>query len=374
MHIWVSCFVLLLLTINSPLHAAEAYDAFITKVAVPEKMILGRNQRIKVTIKNTGSSFWNRGSNISLGLTSDTNKDWRASSIAIARDETIKPDETKTVTFLLNSVPQTGVYSLQFELRRDGKPFGQKSLVKNVVVETRSNRVDFISQLLPNTMNAGQKYSIVVQLRNEGTVNWTRDKGYKLGLKSSRNIWSVTEILLDKKDVIAPGETATFRIDLQAPNEPGIYDIQWQMQRWSKWFGEPTPKQQVAVSESSSLTGAEFVYQRIPELKQGNKPYAIVERGAIVSVNVTFKNTSDEVWTEGRYSLNSQNPPNNLTWSVDRIDLKPGENIRPGQIKAFNFKVIAPLKPGIYHFQWQMVQGFNTWIGEKSEDVVITVK
>lgn len=354
--------------------AAPAYDAFITKVDVPTKMILGRNYTAKVTIKNTGTANWNSSSGISIGLTRNTNSEWKADSFKIASDSTIKSGKSKTFNFPLKAISQTGVYSLQFELRRNGKSLGQKSLTKNIVIETRSNRVDVISQLMPNTMNAGEKYAIVVQLRNDGTVNWSRRDGYKLGLKSRRSSWNTTTFALAKNEVIAPGAIATFRFELEAPKEPGIYDIQWQMKRGRKWFGEPTPKQSINVIESSSITGAEFVYQRVPGLKQGNQAYAIVNRGDIVSVNVTFKNTSDEAWTQGHYSLISQNPPNNLNWSVDRIELKTNETIRPGQIKAFNFNLMAPLKPGIYNFQWQMVKGFNDWIGEKSENIVITVK
>lgn len=357
----------------SPAHAEVAFDAFINKVDIPEKMIAGKTYTAKVSVKNTGSAIWNSSSGIRLTLTRGSKKAWKISPISL-EGKSIKPGEFKTFKFPVEAASNTGVYTLQFIVSKNGKQISQKSLAKNIVVETRSNRVSFISQLMPNTMNAGQKYSIVVQFKNEGTVNWTRKNGYQIGLKSKNKKWSIKRVRLSKSDIISPGTVATFRFDMEAPNDPGIHKIQWQMQRWNKWFGEPAPLQQIVVVESGSHTGAEFVYQNIEGLKQSNQLFTIVNRGDIVPVNITFKNTSKETWTQGHYSLNSQNPSNNLTWSVDRIELKDNEVIKPGQIKAFNFKIIAPLEPGIYHFQWQMVKGFNQWIGERSEDVVITVK
>lgn len=365
---------LLLSVVSHAVIAAEAFDAFINKVDIPDKMIAGKTYTAKVSVKNIGSAMWTSTSGISLALTQESNKDWNISAIALDSNDRIKPGEFKSFVFPITATTNTGVYTMQFVIAKNGKPIGPESLATNVVVETRTNRVGFISQLMPNTMNAGQKYSIVVQFKNEGTVNWTRKGGYQIGLKSKSKTWNVKRVRLNENDIIAPGTIATFRFDLVAPDEPGIHNIQWQMQRWNDWFGEPAPMQQITVVESGSNTGAEFVYQDIEGLKQGNQLFAIVKRGDIIPVNITFKNTSDEAWTEGHYSLNSQNPPNNLTWSVDRIDLKPNEVIKPGQIKAFNFKIMAPLEPGIYHFQWQMVKGFNTWIGEKTEDIVVTVK
>lgn len=353
--------------------AKNAFDAFINKVDIPDKMIKGNMYTAKVKVTNTGSATWTSTSGISLSLTSDTHKNWDLASVDL-NSGPIKPGDSKIFVFPVAALINTGVYTLKFKIEKDGKQIGPDSLPTKVVVETRSNRVGFISQLMPDNMNAGQKYQIVVQFRNEGTHNWTRNSGYQLGLKSNVKQWNDFVVNLSSNDNIAPNTIATFRFDFYAPNKPGLYNVQWQMKHGSKWIGEPAPMQQVNVVESNSRSGAEFVYQHIKGLNESNGLFTVVERGEIIPVNVTFKNTSEENWTAGRYSLNAQNPPNNMTWSVDRIDLKDNEVIKPGQIKAFNFKIIAPLEPGIYQFQWQMVKGFNDWIGEKSENISITVK
>ena len=243
-----------------------------------------------------------------------------------------------------------------------------------IVVENRINRVKFISQLLPEKMQTNQTYSIVVQFRNNGSSTWSRKKNYKLGLMSRRGVWSESTIRIGKNTVIPPGDIVTFQFNLKSPEKPGLYPIQWRMKKGNKWFGEPTPELKVEVSEALSSSGAEFIYQNVPGTQKLGELFTVLNRGDIYPVSVTFKNTSDTNWTPGRVALGSQNPPGSMTWSIDRIDLKKSDVIRPGEIKSFSFQLIAPLQPGIYNFQWQMLKGFNTWIGEKSDNIAITVK
>jgi len=370
-------FILVLILFLIPiftLQAAEEFDVKFTSVNVQKKMVINKPYAVSIVVKNTGSEFWSQKNNIVLMGTKNSNKIWAIDPIGLNKNELVKPGESKQYKFRIRSARSAGIYSLQFEMRQNGKPFGEKSKVANIVVETRSNRVKFISQLMPNSMVGGQEYSIAVQFKNNGSSVWTRENGYKLGNKSEKNVWDLSVVKLSSSDIIPPGEIATFRFKLKAPEKPGVYPVQWQMKKGRRWFGEPTPAQQVIVKQSNSSKGAEFVYQKIPGLKQSNQAFSIFEIGNIYPVTLTFKNTSDKNWTKGRFSLHPQNPKGNMHWSVDRIELKKNEIVKPGEMKTFNFKVIAPLQPGIYNFQWQMVEGFNSVIGEKSENISVTVK
>ncbi len=374
MRLWLFTIALLITFISHSIQAEEGYDAFISKVDVAKKMLFGHSYDAKVTVTNTGAALWSGENEVSLALTSASNRRWNIDPLLIQPDEVIRPGDSKTFSFPLSILPKPGVYSMQFEMRQANNTFGQQSPVVNTVIETQGNRAALVSQLMPDTMNAGQKYSVVVQFRNEGSISWKRDDGYQLGLINGDKHWKLSSVRLVENDIVPSGSIATFRFDLIAPKKAGNYPIQWQMQRWNNNFGEITPVQRVNIIESVSQSGAEFIHQKVPGMRHTGGPFAIVKKGDIVPVSVTFKNTSDEVWAAGHYSLHSQNPANNLNWSIDHIELKSDETIKPGQIKTFNFNVMAPLKPGIYHFQWQMVKGFKAWAGEKSENVVITVK
>ena len=370
---WLLAF--LLLSTSLPLFAAPAYDATIKNLAIENNLIIHKTYSASVEVKNIGSQTWNPDKNVSLTFTSATSQSLGLPSrVLLKSTDNIKPGQTKTFKFNVTAPAKTGIYSLEVEMKQGNKNFGTKSEKIDLIVETHVHRVKFISQLLPETMETGQEYSIVVQYKNTGSATWDRSRGYKLGLRSGLNVWNTSHLFLEKSSVVTTGDLATFRFKLKAPDKAGIYPIQWQMLRGKNWFGEKTPTQYISVKESASSSGAEFVYQDVPGLKKAGQSFAIFERGKVYPVSLTFKNMSDENWIDGRYSLNAQNPPNSLTWSVDRVDLKSTETIKPGDFKTFSFKIIAPLKPGIYNFQWQMVKGFNTWIGEKSENISITVK
>jgi hypothetical protein len=181
-------------------------------------------------------------------------------------------------------------------------------------------------------------------------------------------------VKLNRREIVPPGDIATFRFKLKAPGKPGEYPIQWRMQKGNLPFGEETPVQKVNVTKSKIKKGSEFIYQNVPGLNKSGQLYTILKAGDVYPVTLTFKNSSKKTWRQGLIALSAQNPENNMTWSVDRVELHKNEVIKPGGIKTFNFKIITPLEPGIYNFQWQMLEGLNNWIGSKSENISITVK
>ncbi|MDH3325973.1 MAG: NBR1-Ig-like domain-containing protein [Gammaproteobacteria bacterium] len=373
-YIKVGVSLFLLAVCSTSLHAAVNYDAKIDKVSIKTKMLVGRSYTAKVTVSNTGASTWTKSSNIKLVTTGNAKNAWKYSAGTLSRDERIPPGNSKTFEITLTAPNRTGIYGIQFQSLQDGNTMSSNSKAKMIVVEDRANRVKFISQLLPEKMETSQEYAVVIQFRNNGTSTWSRHNNYKLGLKSLQEVWNTSTELLGKNTVIPPGQIGTFQFNLKAPDKAGHFPIQWQMKKGNKSFGEPTPKLMVEVSESKSSSGAEFVYQNVPGTQKLGALFTVLNRGEIYPVDVTFKNTSDKNWTPGHVALGAQNPANSMNWSVDRIELKSSDTILPGEIKSFSFKIIAPLKPGIYNFQWQMLRGFKTWIGEKSENISITVK
>jgi len=71
--------------------------------------------------------------------------------------------------------------------------------------------------------------------------------------------------------------------------------------------------------------------------------------------------------------LGSQNPQDNTIWGSNRQYLARNEIIKEGQNKTFTFNVVAPSLPGVYNFQWQMVQDGVKWFGDKTPNIAINV-
>ena len=90
-----------------------------------------------------------------------------------------------------------------------------------------------------------------------------------------------------------------------------------------------------------------------------------------LAVSVTMQNTGTSTWTVGTYKLGSQNPQDNTTWGLNRVDLT--SSVSPGSSAVFNFNITAPSTAGTYNFQWKMVNQGTGFFGASSTNVAITV-
>jgi RHS repeat-associated protein len=75
-------------------------------------------------------------------------------------------------------------------------------------------------------------------------------------------------------------------------------------------------------------------------------------------------NSGTTTWYPGLtypYRLGSQNPQDNVTWGLGRVEL--GSTVAPGGQAVFGFTVTAPTTPGTYAFSWGMVREGLYWFG-----------
>lgn len=118
---------------------------------------------------------------------------------------------------------------------------------------------------------------------------------------------------------------------------------------------------------TASENYAEFISQDVP---------ATMTAGQTYTVSVTMRNRGSNTWTAaGNYRLGSQNPQDNHIWNGGGVGLSSGEYIEPIDLdtKTFTFAVTAPTAPGIYNFQWRVLQEYVEWFGENSSNIVVTV-
>ncbi len=249
------------------------------------------------------------------------------------------------------------------------------AIITQAVAAAHGSQVKFVSQVVPDNMKAGQTYNVTIQYRNEGKASLSGSYLGSIKPKSKRT-WGINVAELPSGKGVAPGGLATFRFQVKAPSRPGNYSFQWQMRDDSRWFGEPTPLMKISVKAREKIVAAEaeFVFQNIPGMKKLGEYYTILERGRSYPVTVMFKNTGTVAWRKPFFSLRAQNPKNNLTWTIDSVELSGDDLVKPGDFKSFGFKILTPLEPGIYNFQWQMYHEGADWFGERSDNVAITVR
>ena len=234
-----------------------------------------------------------------------------------------------------------------------------------------ADNTQFITQQVPDTMTAGQKYTVSVTLKNTGTSTWTAGNNYRLGSQNPQDnkIWLGTSnrVYLASGDSIAPGQQKTFTFTVTAPSTAGTYTFQWRMLRESvAWFGDFSTNKAVTVV-APAPNNAGFVSQSVQPVMAADQKY---------TVSLTMKNTGSATWTAGNnYRLGSQNPQDNKIWlrTSNRVYLASGDSIGPGQQKTFTFTVTAPSSAGTYHFQWKMLREMVAWFGNPSADLSIQV-
>lgn len=111
------------------------------------------------------------------------------------------------------------------------------------------NDAAFVAQTVPDTLTAGQTYTITLSMQNSGGLSWFPGK-YALRFRflDTRDVWGLNEIALAKD--VAPGEQADFTFQLVAPEMPGTYEFQWKMQvEGTEFFGESTQFKKLVVEE-----------------------------------------------------------------------------------------------------------------------------
>ena len=120
----------------------------------------------------------------------------------------------------------------------------------------------------------------------------------------------------------------------------------------------------LTVSTSSSGYDAQFVSQSVPQT---------VTPGQSFIATIHLLNSGSHAWDPGSgFKLESQNPPNNVTWGGDSVI--PAQNVtQPGQPLDLSFQALAPRTNGIYNFQWQTWQQGVGFFGQKSDNMALVV-
>jgi hypothetical protein len=114
---------------------------------------------------------------------------------------------------------------------------------------------------------------------------------------------------------------------------------------------------------AAAVNDARFVSQKnvTMTMKVGESP----------TVTITMKNAGTKTWNPGDgYRLVFTRPTDAATWGTGHVDLSA--TVLPGAEVPFTVPVKAPLAPGVYHFEWRMMQNM-VGFGDFTPDLAISV-
>lgn len=225
-----------------------------------------------------------------------------------------------------------------------------------------------------------QDYTVRITMMNTGSAQWTTGS-YYLGSQNPPDnaTWGPTlrRVELTKTQLntqqppISQNQQITFEFTVSRPNS-GVLNFQWQMVQGpvgsGVYFGEKTPNIIIPsgawACQGNPPNFATFVSQSVPSLMFAGKTYP---------VSVTMNNGGTTTWTSGsNYKLGSQLPQDNVYFGTNRVAVPTSTS--PGSNAIFNFNAAAPVTPGVYNFQWMMVQdGGVGWFGYLTPGVLVAV-
>ena len=280
----------------------------------------------------------------------------------------------------------------------------------------------YVSQSgVPTTMTAGQKATVTLTFKNNGTSSWT--SSYRLASQNPafNNTWGVSTV--DVGSTTSPGAQKSFSFTITAPATAGSYPFTFQMANGTRFFGAASPTRTIQVQSaptschteavggwaycSSSCpcdagegdcdsdsqcksglvcrhnVGANYGWDPSLDVCEAATPSATdnaqfvsqsgvlttMTAGQQATVTLTFKNSGTSSWGSG-YALASQSPANNSTWGLSSVALSG--SVAPGAQKSFTFTITAPATTGSYTFQFQLKNG-STFFGAKSPAVTVQV-
>ncbi len=203
---------------------------------VPATVYAGQDFWIQFTMQNTGSTTWTLSNGYTMmSVNPVNNSTWTINRLYMPSGASIAPGQTVTFSGLATAPITAKTYSMQWQLDRNGVPFGDITPFINVNVVNGPDNAQYVSQFnVATTIQHGAQFDASVTMKNIGTASW--GAGYTLVPVGSSN-FGIGSI---GAQGTAPGGTSTFSQRFTAPLTPGKYTFQWRMAHNGVKFGQPS--------------------------------------------------------------------------------------------------------------------------------------
>ncbi len=233
------------------------YQAKFISQSVPTTMYAGATYEVSLTFKNLGTHCWSDSDQIFLGSQNpQDNLHWGIGRIPVGPTP-ICTCQNKTFTFTVTAPLTPNRYNFQWQMLKEGVQwFGDYSTNVRVNVIAPNFNAQFISQNVPDRMDAGQSYPVSITFENTGGDTWTKSEQVKLGSQSPANnvTWGFNRVELGDAESITTGQSKTFNFTVTAPDYCGVPDFQWRMLKENLGeFGDFSPRVAVLVRKEVKI-------------------------------------------------------------------------------------------------------------------------
>ena len=241
---------------NAAAPAQAAYSAAFVSQSVPAFIELQALTAVSVTMRNTGTATWLKVQGDVFLATQEPQDNYfwciqdnphgMYSGNRVLLPQDVAPGEAVTFSFVVKPLGCVFTASAPFRFRMLSQTygtFGEETPDPKVYLSTAA---EFVSQQAPATVPAGASVRVSVAFRNTTLTAWSPD-AYALASAgpTGNTTWGVASVPLAAD--VAAGDTATFTFSITAPQTPGTYNFQWQMNTGGAPFGQASPATAITV-------------------------------------------------------------------------------------------------------------------------------
>ncbi|WP_300328868.1 NBR1-Ig-like domain-containing protein [Methanocalculus sp.] len=220
----------------------------------------------------------------------------------------------------------------------------------------------YVSDTIPETVAAGEQYTVQVTMLNNGTKPWSESEFIRLGAAGDGGgdaaLFGTTRATIAPETTVNPGEQYTFTFNLTAPETPGTYNPRYRLVcdgEPPSWFGE-------TVDKTVQVQGpnAAYISDTIPKTMVAGEQY---------DVQVTMQNTGTTTWSEDeliRLGAVGNETGDATLFGTMKVGIAQGTTVNPSEQYTFTINMTAPQAPGTYNPQYRMLWDGEppSWFGE----------
>lgn len=226
----------MLLFFSSTLAQSTIDNSKFVNQSVPERMSPGESYNLVLTFENNGTTSWVPGDyRLRISPLTSSASEWSINEM----DLTQRIESGNTASFEVKvTAPSTeGVYPFSAKLIHNNFEFGEQSTPVNITVTKQVNILEglnsaaFVEQTVPQVMETGKSYKVMISFTNTGKTTWSTGL-YRLvmldasGKAYTGSTWSTYSQSLSES--IPPGGSKVFNFDISSML-PGTYTVQWRM-------------------------------------------------------------------------------------------------------------------------------------------------
>ena len=331
--------------------AQKQHDFSITKSPDFLQFDPGSEQEFTISIKNTGKVNWGSATNLIVMNDGNAQKYLQASA-AIQSDNIgtiIKPGVAGSFKIKMKSTYNGGFGTIDIYPFVDGKTRVEKYLRIPLQVDSPRYDYEFVKFSIDKPyLKKGEKATARLQIKNTGNVIWKNDGMNSLLIGTQNPQDHLAKILARPgtrlaamiENVVRPGETANFAINIKAPAESGPYREYFApVIEGITWLAFKGNYLDIFVYEQQYLAKYFAVSGGLTALP-----------GETKKLTVEFQNAGGVVWNKSGTDALVLDVASDSNVITKVVGLEQ-DQVLPGQTAKVNIVITAPAKEGAYNLQ-----------------------